>query len=90
MNKTVRLAIVGGGRGGAYRNSIAALPEKVELAALCDKNPEVLDRWKSEQPALKTYSDLQQVLDDDDIDAVLLATPMQMHARQSVQCMQAG
>jgi predicted dehydrogenase len=89
-NMPVRLAIVGGGRGTTYRNVSAFLPEKVELVALCDSKQEVLERWNAELPGLKTYADFQQVLDDADIDAVVLATPMQMHARQAVQLMEAG
>lgn len=91
-NQRVRLAIVGGGRGSAYRNLIAALPEKVEIVAFCDQNHDVLERWKTEyQPVpLKTYSAFEQLLGDDEVDAVLLATPMQLHARQSIQAMQAG
>src|SRR5690606_4970582 len=58
----------------------------------CDQNTEVLERWKQEYlPApLKTYAVYEQLLDDAEVDAVLLATPMQLHARQAVQAMQAG
>ena len=89
-NQPVRIAIVGGGRGGVYRNVSQALPEKVELVALCDQKPEVLELWKSEFPQLKTFTDYQALLDDGDIDAVILATPMQVHASQAVQALYAG
>lgn len=89
-NKPLRLAITGGGRGGVYRKVAAALPEQVELIAFCDQKPEVLERWKEETPHLKLYISFETMLDDPDIDAVILATPMQMHARQSIQIMQAG
>lgn len=89
-NQRVRLAIVGGGRGTTYRIVSGFLTEKVELVALCDPKQEVLDSWKTEIPSLKTYTDFQQVLNDTEIDAVVLATPMQMHASQSVQLLEAG
>ncbi len=89
-NQPVRIAIVGGGRGGVYRNVSQALPEKVELVALCDQKPEVLALWKAEFPELKLFSDYQELLDSPDIDAVILATPMQVHASQAVQALYAG
>jgi hypothetical protein len=89
-NRQVRLAIVGGGRGSAYQKSVEVLPEKVELVALCDQNPEVCARWKEQYPGLETYTDFQQILDHPNIDAVLLATPVLLHADQSVQLMRAG
>ncbi len=88
--QSIRLAIIGGGRGGAYLKSIDALPEKVELALLCDPNPDVCARWKNDRPDLKTVADFQDVLDDDSIDAILLATPLTLHAEQACAAMEAG
>lgn len=89
-NKIVRLAIVGGGRGSAYQKSIEILPEKVELVVLCDQNPEVCARWKEQYPGIETTTEFQDILDHPNVDAVLLATPVLLHAHQSVQLMQAG
>jgi hypothetical protein len=89
-NKPIRLAIIGGGRGGAYLKSIDALPEKVELALLCDPNPDVCARWKNDRPDLQTVADFQEVLDDDSIDAIILATPLFLHAEQACAAMEAG
>lgn len=89
-NNPVRLGIVGGSRGGVYRNVSSFLPEQSRVVALCDQNQDVLDRWKGELPNLKTYRDLTAMLGDDDIDAVVLATPMHVHVPQAVQSLQAG
>jgi len=86
----IRLAIIGGGRGGAYLKSIDLLPEKVELALLCDPNPDVCARWKNDRPNLQTVADYQDVLDDDSIDAIILATPLFLHAEQACAAMEAG
>ena len=88
--KPVRLAIVGGGRGSAYCKSLDAMPEKVELVALCDPNELVQNRWREMYPQLRTTADLADIADDDSIDAVLLATPLMMHAPQAVALMEAG
>lgn len=89
-NQPIRLAIVGGGRGGAYLKSIDFLPEKVELALLCDPNSDVCARWRNDRPHLQTVADFQDVLEDDSIDAVLLATPLFLHAEQACAAMEAG
>lgn len=89
-NTPIRLGIVGGSRGGVYRNVSHFLPEQAQVVALCDPNQNVLDRWKDELPGVKTYLDLGQMLGDDDIDAVVLATPMHLHVPQAVQSLRAG
>ena len=41
---TIRLGVLGGGRGGSMMSyCLAAGADKVQLAAVCDKNPEVLE-----------------------------------------------
>ncbi|MCQ6557281.1 Gfo/Idh/MocA family protein [Paenibacillus mendelii] len=89
-SKSVRLAVIGGNRGSMYTKSIEFLEGKIELAAICDLNDEVLKRWKDKYPEIKTVHDFNHVLEDDSIDAVFLATPMMLHAQQAVQAMKAG
>ncbi|UVI33096.1 Gfo/Idh/MocA family protein [Paenibacillus spongiae] len=88
--RPVRLAVIGGNRGFLYTKSIDFLEEKLELAAICDLNEEVLSRWKEKYPNIKTIADYNQVLEDPAIDAVFLATPMMLHARQAIAAMKAG
>lgn len=90
MTKRVRLAIVGGRRGFSYTKAIDLLPDKVELLAICDQNPQVFERWLKAYPGLRTETDYQTILDDPGIDAVYLATPMLLHAEQTVQALNAG
>lgn len=90
MAKRVRLAVVGGNRGFAYYKSCDFLSDLVEVSAICDLNEEVFARWKRQYPDIRTYTSFENLLDDANIDAVLLATPMQVHASQSIQAMNAG
>ena len=39
---------------------------------------------------LKGFSSLEEALKSDNVDAVILATPTQMHAEQAIACMEAG
>lgn len=88
--KPIRLAVVGGRRGGSFTVALNFLKDRLQLAAVCDLSQPVLDRWKSQHPDIATYTDYQRMLKDDVCDAVIVATPMQMHAKHAVAAMNAG
>jgi len=71
----VRLGVVGGRRGGAFNLALQTLREKVTLCAVCDLSPEVLARWKSEHPGVKTFASYEDMLGSDSCNAVFVATP---------------
>lgn len=89
-NHPIRLAVVGGNRGFSYTKTIDSLPGQIELAAVCDLDEQVFSKWKERYPDIQTSTSYEQLLDDDSIDAVFIATPMLIHARQAVQAMKAG
>lgn len=88
--KAVRLVIVGGHRGGDFSTALGLLAGKLELAAVCDLNPAVLARFAAEHPGILTFDSFDQLLLDDTIDAVFLATPVQLHAAQATAALRAG
>jgi predicted dehydrogenase len=59
------------------------------LAAVCDTDEAVLDRWRDERPDVKTYDRYEDMLGSGEIDAVFIATPPALHARQAVEALQA-
>jgi predicted dehydrogenase len=61
-----------------------------ELTWLCDQRPEELERVGAAHPAARTTTELQQLLDDPDLDAVVLATPVPQHADHAVAVLEAG
>ena len=85
----LRVAVVGGHRGGSFRRALAAMPGKAQLSAVCDRNPEVLAGWRQEAPELKSFQRLEDLLSADACDAVLLATPIQVHAPQAIAALSA-
>lgn len=90
MKDRVKLAIVGGHRGGSFGAVLNSLADVVELVAVCDLNPLVLEKWQSQYPSIVTYDSYEQLLESPSVDAVFLATPMLIHARQAVQALRAG
>lgn len=86
----VRLAVVGGRRGGHFGRVLTALAEKVELTAVCDLSAAVTARWREECPWARPFARYEDLLAGGVCDAVLLATPLPLHAGQAVQALRAG
>jgi len=85
---TLRFAVVGAGRGKTFINAAQNSAAGIELVAICDQNEAALKKWAD--AGLKLYNSFDQVLNDPGIDAVCIATPVPMHARQSIAALEAG
>ncbi|REE85303.1 putative dehydrogenase [Paenibacillus taihuensis] len=86
----LRLAIVGGNRGARFEQALHALADRLQLAAICDISDEVTQAWKEKFPWIRTYRSYELMLLDLDIDAVFLASPMLLHAKQAIAALDAG
>ena len=65
------------------------LPD-AELAWLCDGSQEALDRWTARFPGVRGASDVGELLADETLDAVVIATPVPTHAGLALQVLEAG
>jgi predicted dehydrogenase len=75
----VRIAVVGLGYWGP--NLVRNLFElgDVELEWICDLSTEALDRVSRRYPSIRRTTRLEDVLDDPEVDAVAIATPVSTH-----------
>jgi predicted dehydrogenase len=89
MSTPLRFAVIGAGRGRTFVNSAASIADAIQLVAVCDTLPEMLQPWRDDT-AIRCYDDYQQVLNDPGIDVVCLATPVPLHARQAIAALDAG
>lgn len=89
MNAPLRVAVVGVNRGQSFAHSAALLSDQIRLTALCDIRAQALQPWR-DNAEIRLYNDYQQVLEDPDIDAVCIATPIKLHARQAIAALNAG
>ncbi len=89
-DSVLRLAVVGGRRGRHFGGALSRLEDRIRLAAVCDLAGEVLESWQGEFPAARTYQRYEELLADGGVDAVFLATPLQLHARQAIAALEAG
>ncbi|HVV57766.1 MAG TPA: Gfo/Idh/MocA family oxidoreductase [Gaiellaceae bacterium] len=79
MNRPVRIAVVGLGYWGP--NLVRALEEvtNVHVTWLCDVRRETVDRVGRRYPSAARTTQVDDVLDDDGLDAVVVATPISTH-----------
>jgi len=86
----LRVALVGYGYWGPnlLRNYME-LPE-AWVSWVCDPRPEALEKASTRYPAVPTTTDLAEVLADDSVDAVLIATPISTHHPIAKAALEAG
>lgn len=84
---TIKVGIVGA-RGLSTLKGFQASPD-AEVVALCDLDERFLDEQAAKHGIPRKYRIYEDMLDSD-IDAVVVATPMQLHVPQSIQALEAG
>src|SRR5689334_5010769 len=89
--KTLKLALVGVG-AAAQINHLPALKkmEGVEVAALCDRDPEKAARVAQKFGVPTYYTRFEELLADESIDAVDLTTPNYLHAPMASAALEFG
>ena len=63
--------------------------EDVEITAMCDLNEEALKKAAERLGEVRQYRVFDDMLESD-IDAVIIATPMQCHVPQAIAALEAG
>jgi hypothetical protein len=99
--ENIRMGVIGtGGRGGSLIDNFSAVPG-VTVTALCDVVKEKvqrvqtrLDRAGKAGQAIATYTEgdhaYEKLVQRDDVDLVVIATPWNWHTRMAVAAMKAG
>jgi len=86
----VRVGVAGLGYWGPnLARNLYAIPG-CELRWLCDPAPQARDRLARSFPGVRVAGELQELLEDAELDAVLLATPVPTHAQLAIRTLQAG
>lgn len=74
----VRIAVVGLGKMGLSLYSIINMHDRAKVVAICDKSGYVLDVL-AKYSGIQTFTDFDTMLNKQDLDAVVVATPSQFH-----------
>jgi predicted dehydrogenase len=86
----IRVGIVGLGYWGPNLLRVLAEREDVELSWMCDLDEDKLGRLSRRHPGSRTTSLAQDLLDDDELDALVIATPVFSHYDLARASLQAG
>ncbi|NLD88642.1 MAG: Gfo/Idh/MocA family oxidoreductase [Clostridiales bacterium] len=85
----VRYGVIGVGMGKAHMFGIRE-NTNAELVAMCDTNEERMADCLKSFPGVATYTDYRELLKRDDLDAVVVATPDQLHREMTLAALDAG
>lgn len=85
------LAILGCGRiSSAHITAIRAQPELARLVAVVDRDIVRAQQVSKELPNVPAFSDLAIALQRDDVEAVVVCTPNEMHTEHALQILASG
>jgi predicted dehydrogenase len=90
-NDRVRVGMIGvGGRGQELLKQVLELQSSIQLVAIADIYSRRHDEAKHMAPGIDTLDDHRRLLDRKDIDAVIVASPLHIHARHFLDTLAAG
>lgn len=99
MNSKMRIGVIGTGLRGQWHIKLALKREDVEIPVICDIDEQMIGMALSvydeaERPHPKIYKngekDYQNLLQKEDLDGVIIATPWHWHASMAVAAMETG
>lgn len=88
MKKSYKIGIIGYGGMGNWHHINTEKLDFVKTAAVYDIAEEA--RAKAAQRGLKAYGTLEEILADDDIDIIVIATPNEFHCPYAIKAFEAG
>lgn len=88
--RPIRVGIIGYGYWGPNVVRNFAEVAGAEVRAICDGNPERLAQAQARYPAVNAISDWRAMIEDPDIDAVVIMTPVASHYPLALVALQAG
>jgi predicted dehydrogenase len=84
----LRVGVAGLGHWG--RNLVRNFDELAELAWLCDVSPEVRETFATRHPQARMSEHFEDLVEDPELDAVVIATPVPTHYELSKRALAAG
>ena len=86
----MRIALAGAGAFGEKHLDGLKNIDGVEIVSIISRRAEQAAEVAAKYGARHSGTELSEALERDDVDAVILCTPTQMHADQAIACMDAG
>lgn len=86
----MKIALAGAGAFGEKHLDALKQIDAVEVISIVGRNLDPTQAVAAKYGIAHACTDLAEALEQPGLDAVILATPTQMHAAQAIQCMEAG
>jgi predicted dehydrogenase len=87
----IRIGIIGTGSRGNWLNSLIKATPGISVNACCDVIPAHLQRGLNiAEKGAKGYEDYRKLLENKDLDAVVIATPLSMHTQMAKDAIDVG
>jgi predicted dehydrogenase len=87
-NKKIKWGIIGCGKiAGKFATDLALIKD-AELTAVASRDLQKAKNFQSEHRAKKSYGNYKDLLNDEEIDIVYIATPHSSHAKWSIEAME--
>jgi predicted dehydrogenase len=92
MSNKLRIGIIGSGgiAQGCHMRGYATMPDLCEMVAVCDVNEDTAKVAAEKYEVPKTYTDYKQMLAEEKLDAVSVATPNAYHMQPTIDALEAG
>lgn len=89
-SRPLRVGLAGLGRFGALHAAVLAGLDGVALTAVADPDPERLQQVAERWQVPRRHPDAQALIEDDGLDALILATPDEQHGAQARAALERG
>ncbi len=92
-NSSIGFGVIGTGTRGLYVGTTMARDSRARVAAICDIFDDRIEEARQRIPGAagaKIYRDYRELLNDKDVDAVLISTPVYLHPEQFEAAVAAG
>lgn len=90
QGEKARIGIIGTGSRGCFHIKHLVQMSNVEVVALCDNYRPHLEDVAQYYPQAKLYDDYRRLLEQRDVEGVIIATPLYLHASMTLDALSAG
>ena len=92
MAEKIKVGILGLGRAGRgmHMSEMGRYPEKFEIVAGCDIDPDQIETAKKVTPNARYYTDMKQLFADPEVELVTVATRSLDHVNHALMAFEAG
>ena len=90
IGSSARIGVIGPGSRGQHLMKHLAKNLKVNIVAVCDTYQPSIDKALEIAPKAKVYHDYRRLLEDKQVDAVVIATPLDRHYEMVMDAFDAG